>query len=238
MNYNLTETQKDILRWMVKKVRGDELSEEFQVSWRQSERGYKLTDYKGDEAELPKISNTVLDALETAKLLLTKSNFINTHSGNPQEIGRDCSLTGLSYTAVDNNFQELPPQMAQITIGALIRNMSGGNVQAVGIADDGEFSQIVNDPELLRSQVETLVENLLKEVKKELNADDFAIYTVAIQEFRDQLLSDKPDPSVISQLLRFLGFLGDVEGTIGLMSRVWSALYPLLLIFAARFPEM
>lgn len=238
MSYNLTENQKDILRWIVTKVRGDELSEEFQVIWVLESNGFILNGYKGDKAELPKISTTTLDALAEAKLIRVIPSYKTTEHGIQKEINRVCSLTGLSYMAVDNNFQELPPQMAQITIGALIHNMSGGYVQAVGVANEAEISQIANDPELLQTQVKVLFESLTNEVTSELNVNDQPIYFEATQEFQEQLLSENPNHTKIQRLVRVIGFLGDIEGTISLMTRVWSILYPLLLILAYRFPEL
>jgi len=110
--------------------------------------------------------------------------------------------------------------------------MSGGTIQAVGAASHTEISQIVNDPEMLRSQVEDLTNQLIEAVKSELVASELMVYMKAVNDLRDQLLSGEPDPSLAKRLLGTLAFLGDVEGTIGLMVRVWPYVSPLLMIAA------
>ena len=82
--------------------------------------------------------------------------------------------------------------------------------------------------------MEALTENLLNEVKSALKVDELPEYTQSIEALRDQLLAEKPDPSLIQRLVRTLSFLGDVEGTIRLMTRVLPYLHPLLLIAAAK----
>jgi hypothetical protein len=99
---------------------------------------------------------------------------------------------------------------------------------------DAEIAQIVNDPDLLRSQVEALTENLLDEVKGSLRVDELAEYAQTVRDLKEQLVAEKPQLSLIRRLVRTVGLLGDIEGTIGLMTRVWALLHPLLLIAAAR----
>jgi hypothetical protein len=149
------------------------------------------------------------------------------------------SLTNLALTlqgarAVKSDFRLRPALSPQVTVGAIIQTMSGGSVQAVGIAHDVEISQVVNDPELLRSQVDALAKNLLNEVKSSLNLDELAQYTEALRELKDQLLLEQPQLPVIRQLVRTVGLLGDIEGTIALITRVWTLLHPLLLIAEGR----
>jgi hypothetical protein len=235
MSYNLTDNQKDLLRWIVQQVRDGNLPEEFLVAWVMGGRGYLIFEYRGEEDDLPDITPGLLDALAAADVLLSDPNYELSSSGRPYESTRRCVLTGKTYDAVDNDFESPPTHTtSHVTVGAIIQTMSGGNVQAVGIAQDTEISQVINDPDLLRSQVEALTENLLDEVKSALKTDDLAEYVLAIQDFREQLLAVEPDPSLIKRLACTLGLLGDIEGTIGLMTRVWSFLHPLLLIAAAR----
>jgi len=117
-------------------------------------------------------------------------------------------------------------------IGAIIQTMSGGTVQAVGAASRTEISQVVNDPQVLRSQVEDLTNQLIEAVKGELAASELAAYMKAVEDLRNQLLSGEPDPSLVKRLLGILAFLGDVEGTLGLMVRVWPYISSLLTIGA------
>jgi hypothetical protein len=112
--------------------------------------------------------------------------------------------------------------------------MSGGNIQTVGLAKDAEISQIVNDPALLHSQVEALTKNLLEEVKAFLSGDDLIQYSQAVRSLKEELLAERPDPSVLKRLTGTLSFFADVEGTIALTVRALPYLYPLLLIAAER----
>lgn len=241
MDYNLTENQKDLLRWLVQQAQDDKLPEEFYVVWIMGEGeidGFSTS-------EQPQITKGMLDALANADLLLCTPNYKTTSSvsgskTHPKtthkevEINRRCALTGRAFDAVDNDF-ELPAEAStQVTIGAIIHSMSGGSVQAVGVAQDAEISQVINDPDLLRSQVEALTENLLNEVKASLKVDELAEYAQTVRDLKEQLLAEKPEPSLIRRFVRTAGLLGDIEGTIGLMTRIWPLIQALLLIVAAR----
>ena len=240
MSYNLTEKQKDLLRWVVQQVRDENLPEEFYVVWITD--GGQIHDFSGEH---PQITKGTLDALASAELLLCASNYKTTtsvsgSSSHPRtthrevEMNRRCTVTGRAFDAVDSDF-ELPAQEgARVTIGAIVHSMSGGTVQAVGIAQDAEISQVVNDPTLLRSQVEALCQNLVNEVGSSLNVDDLVDYAQAVRDLKEQILAANPQPPLIRRLVRTVGLLGDIEGTISLMTRVWTLLHPLLLIAAAR----
>jgi hypothetical protein len=250
MSYNLTENQKTLARWIVQQVRDGKLQEDFSVMWTRPEIGGPGSELvHGIIAECPghpEITPGLLDALAQAGLLLCKPSYQGTEQvikgfGGPTtthreyEINRTCTLRARAYEAVDSDFEPLPVQVdTQVTIGAIIHTMSGGTVQAVGVAQDAYISQIINDPDLLHSQVEALTENLLGEVKPSLGVDELADYTQAVRDLKEQLLKEKPNPSVIQQLARTIGLLGDIEGTIDLITRVWAFLHPLLLIAAAK----
>jgi hypothetical protein len=252
MSYNLTENQKGLARWIVQQVRDGKLQEDFLVIWTQPEIGGPGSELAhGIIAECPghpEITSGLLDALAQAGLLLCKPNhqgtteqFVKTVYGGPTtthreyEINRTCTLRARAYEAVDSDFEPLPAQFdTQVTIGAIIHTMSGGTVQAVGIAQDADISQIINDPDLLRSQVEALTGNLLDAVKSSLRVNELADYAQAVRDLKEQLLKEKPNPSVIQPLARTIGLLGDIEGTISLITRVWTFLHPLLLIAAAK----
>jgi predicted transcriptional regulator len=123
MSYNLTETQKDLMRWIVQQVRAGKLSEEFSVSWW---RGARIRGFEGD---LPAtMTKGILDALAGAELLRCTLHIkkVERTSGkaNPvrktrkTEDWRRCILTGKAYEAVDNDFK--PPQVdvdTRVTIG-------------------------------------------------------------------------------------------------------------------------
>jgi hypothetical protein len=227
LSYSLTERQQDLLRWLVGQINEHNLPEEFRVFWEVG--GASIGEFKGQH---PEITKGMLDALNNAGLLLCAPEYV-TIPGDRLEICRRCTITGAAFKAVEADFESQEELRAQVTIGAIINSMSGGTLQAVGIVQDAEISQVVNDPQLLRSQVEALTENLVNEVKSTLSADELADYSQAVQELREQVLARQPETQSIRRLVRTVGLLGDIEGTIGLMVRVWTLLHPLLLIVAA-----
>ncbi len=236
MSYNLTENQKNLIGWFVQQVRNGTLPEEFTVTWVKGGRGFEFIKFEGDANDIPELTRGMLEALAKEEMLLIDIKINTSSSGYQYKSSRRCTLLQKAYEAVDNNFQTPPPQGdTQVTIGAIIQTMSGGNVQAIGNAPDSTISQAINDPDLLQAHIEALTENLLNEVRTALQVDDLAKYLQSIQDLRERLTTDKPDPSLIKRLIGTLGFLGDIEGTIDLMTRVWPILYPLLLIVASRF---
>jgi hypothetical protein len=231
MSYNLTDNQKDVARWLVYQISNGDLKEEFQIFW--GFGGSSIPGFKGEVH--PGMTQGSLDALASAGILICTPDFGNPMDGHKTEVGRRCILLGRAYEAVESDFVSRPDQsVPQVTIGAIIQTMSGGSVQAVGVAQNAEVSQVVSDPELLRSQVEALTENLLNEVKSTLKVGELAEYAQAIQDLREQLLAEEPDPPSIRRLARTVGLLGDIEGTIALVTRVWTFLHLLLLIAAAK----
>lgn len=236
--YNLTQSQKDLARWIAKQTKEGRLKEEFVVLWMGG--GNTIAGFDGAH---PPISKMQLDALEGAGLVQCKPNItsyqatgiMGKETTRTFEVSRTCAVTGLLYEAVDSDFEPPAAEVAALfNIGAFINEMSGGNLQAVGSAQESEISQIVNDPGLLQSSVEALMGRLVDEVKADLRVEDSASYAQAATELKEQLLADKPQAGPIKRALRTLGFLGDVEGTIALIGRVWLNLYPLLLIAMER----
>jgi len=90
--YNLTNSQKDLLKQLVQKIRDGYITEEFLVYETQAKlilSGQKAVEDNKHELE---ITTLMKKALEENNLL--------------QCVGRGCSLTGKAYEAVDNNFSE------------------------------------------------------------------------------------------------------------------------------------
>ncbi len=103
MGYNLTEKQREILRWVVAKVREGSLHEEFHVSWHSG--GYTLIGFTGSEDEpKPELSPAILDALEREGMLHCRVHQMTSRSGSTFEASRTCIITGRAYEAVDSNF--------------------------------------------------------------------------------------------------------------------------------------
>lgn len=139
------------------------------------------------------------------------------------------------YDAVDNNFvipeNQLP---AQINIGAIIQDMNGGNIQAVGLSNYSELNQVINDTDLLHKKLDELTEQLVNVVKSELSSKQLMVYIQNLEELKKELESEKPSSSILQKLFVSISFLGDVESTISLVTRVLPYVYPFLLIASQK----
>ncbi|HEY9695253.1 MAG TPA: TIGR02391 family protein [Oculatellaceae cyanobacterium] len=88
---NLTETQKNLLQWILKEVRAGKLEEdEIWFIW--SYDGASLVGYQG---KVPDVKTASLDALQNHGFLLCDQS-------NPNQY--KCALTSQAYGAVDSNF--------------------------------------------------------------------------------------------------------------------------------------
>ena len=139
------------------------------------------------------------------------------------------------YEAIKNDFT-LPeePATTHFNIGAIVHEMSGGNLQAIGFSDKSEVKQIVNDPQLLSEHVNSLTNQLLEVIKADLSADKLIAYVEATEGLKKEIASEKPSPTKMQHLFNSLAFMGDIEGTISLAARVWPYVYPLLVIAAEK----
>lgn len=105
--YNLTDNQKDLLRWFVQQVRSGNLSEEFSLFWLPQDK-VKISSFKGPEGtEIPSLTKGAIDALAAADLILCRVSY-RTGAGytgiRQVESSRSCTLLGKAYEAVDSNF--------------------------------------------------------------------------------------------------------------------------------------
>src|SRR5215208_8496576 len=108
MSYNLTESQKDLVRWLAKEVRAKRLSEEFWVYW-VSEGGGFIGEYEGG-GKHPSLTQGALDALTLSDLIYSERHF-ESHG----ESSRRCVLLGKAFEAVDSNFGGLDTSTAKQT---------------------------------------------------------------------------------------------------------------------------
>jgi hypothetical protein len=94
--YNLTPSQKDLLKWLVARVRDEKMPEEFSFMWGQNGT---FLHHEGLQnfLQVDGVTQGALDALAANGLLhmRTSSDGFGT---------RDCTLTGKAYEAVDTNF--------------------------------------------------------------------------------------------------------------------------------------
>lgn len=94
--YNLTPSQKDLLKWLVARVRDEKMPEEFSFMWGQNGT---FLHYEGLQTFLQKdgVTQGALDALAANGLLHMRTS--------SEAFGmRDCTLTGKAYEVVDTNF--------------------------------------------------------------------------------------------------------------------------------------
>lgn len=227
VGYNLTARQKELLRKLVEYEREGRLEQPLRFVLGP---GIQLTD--GGVLEAEGNLHGDLAALYEADLLGL------TYGSRGQRL-YDIGQAG--HDAVDKDF-ELPlfPAESQVSIGSvgvIVLEMSGGSIQAAGVADNAKLTQIVNDPALLQSQLEDLTAKLLDEVKSTLTGTDLIEYVQSTQDFKEQLSADEPNPALLKRLASKLALLADIEGTIGLVVRVWPYLYPLLLIATERLGQ-
>ncbi len=106
--YNLTNNQKDLVRWLVQTVREEKLTEEFVIYWghssAQSSFEALISNYSGSEEELPKITQGALDSLTENELIWCETSYASRREGSQYESNRRCTLTGRAYEAVDTDF--------------------------------------------------------------------------------------------------------------------------------------
>jgi TIR domain len=105
MSYNLTESQKDLVRWLVREVRAKRLSEEFWVYW-VSEGGGFIGEYEGGKHH--SITQGALDALTISNLIHSEPHFESFG-----ESSRRCVLLGRVFEAVDSDFGTVDTPLVQ-----------------------------------------------------------------------------------------------------------------------------
>ena len=224
--YPLTDDQKESLRRLVERHRLGLLGDPFLIV--QSRGGCTLLGSKGNdeygEIEVKSIGD--IDALIEQGFPVLRYG----GSGTP-----NCSLRQPAFDAVDADF-ELPVEAPSAIIGAFINNVIGGNVQAMAIAEavNSQFSQTINDPQAFVDQLDDICERLVEATESELPSTELLKYLQEIERLKVNLKSDSPESGVVRRILATLGFLGDLEGSISLVLRVWPYLYPLVALAAAK----
>ncbi|MBD1871254.1 hypothetical protein H6F95_28900 [Cyanobacteria bacterium FACHB-471] len=108
--YNLTNQQKDLVRWLVQKIQEGKLNEEFGVMWVSSLGSLPpkalMRDFRGTDEELSGISITqgALNVLAENKLIHCDIVYKIDKSGKQNETARRCTVMGKAYEAVDADF--------------------------------------------------------------------------------------------------------------------------------------
>ncbi len=207
MSYNLTDKQKKFVKWFVNKANSGNLSEEFTIIRYQGR--FDIDGYTGEKDEIPEISNAILNALAYEDMLHCTVNYNANPKGHRSESSRIIVITGKAYEAVKNDLIH-PKTSPQVSIGAIINPMSGGNLQAIGIAQDTDIKKIINDPKLFQPQVEALTENILNEAKNHLTSEDLLKYTQSVINLKNEILKENPNFSIIKKLVSTVSFLGSI----------------------------
>jgi hypothetical protein len=113
MAYNLTETQKKLARFLVEQVQAGNLPESFYAEELTGMPGMLgkllLSKAPGDGMPFTARHQTSFKATLGSLDALAAANMISQDASNPSV--RVCTLTGLIYTAVANNFAEPSPLM-------------------------------------------------------------------------------------------------------------------------------
>lgn len=201
MGYNLTETQKSVLVWMVEANREGELDEEFVISWLTG--GHLIINQRrtAQPEDTPDITRGVLDALNDAGLVRCDINYDSRtrRSGGtknrPQfketqvERSRRCTLTQKAYDAVDSDFVEpqQPPSGNNFIFNAPVSNSIVGTQNRAELTNNLDFGELkrrieaegAEDKEELRlalEQIERLVER-----GEYLNRGDLARFSEAME---------------------------------------------------------
>jgi hypothetical protein len=186
--YNLTSQQKELLKTIVEQVKSGKVQEPLiPVS---THGGSSIIGIKGDFGR-----NLLgdLEVLSEADLLGFRYN----SRGN-----KIYTVKQSAYDAVENNFRIPAGQAAtQINIGAIIRDMSGGNIQAAGLSNQSTLNQVINDPKLLQEKLDTITEQLIEVVKTELHSKELLEYIQSVDELKKQIQSERPTPLNTSQAL-------------------------------------
>jgi hypothetical protein len=119
---DLTDDQKELIKWLVQEIGTGRLAKKFYVVWTfEGEGVLSKTDFTG--ASHPPITKPTLDTLEKAGLLLCTPNIKRTISTatkyrkpkfRQRETHRRCALTRKAYEAIVYNFDG---QMLETKVG-------------------------------------------------------------------------------------------------------------------------
>ncbi len=219
--YNLTSRQRELLKTIVEQMESGKGHEPLIPVVTHS--GGSIIGIQGDFGQ-----NLLgdLEVLSEADLLGSRIN----SRGN-----KIYTVKKSAYDAVKNEFVIPESQVSsQVNIGAIIRDMSGGNLQAVGFSSNSELNQLVNDSDLLKKKLDELSEQLVDVVKSELSSKELMVYLQTIEELKKEIKSQKPSQSILQKIFARISFFGDIEGTISLVTRVLPYLYQFMLITSQK----
>jgi hypothetical protein len=216
-SYNLTNKQKYLLTTIIKNIYEGQLDEPIITSCT-----YSGCEIIGIDEKFGLDLPGDLDALCDLDLMGFQYNI----KGNKVYFVKQAG-----YNAITNNFGlHEKPMSTQLINGAIVHETKGGTLQASGSANESEIKQIANDQQLLPDEIKALTNQLLEVIKADLPAYKLVAYVKYIDELNKEIASNRPSPSVLLRLFNSLAFMGEIEGTISLTTRVWPYIYPILVI--------
>lgn len=223
--YNLTEKQKHLLKTIVDTIRsGNDIEPLRPICAHDSSTIFGIDEDFG---------RNLLGDLEA----LCDLDFLGVRLNSKGN--KIFSVKEAGFTAVDRNFEMIIENGSQnINIGAVIHEMSGGNLQAIGFATDANISQIINDPKLFSDEIDRLSVLLLDAIKDQLSGEKFNSYIKVVDALKAESKSEKPSPGLLKKIIGSLSFLGDIEGTIELTTKVWPLIYPLIVLISEKLSHL
>lgn len=115
MTYNLTNSHKEVIQWLVQEARSGKLADEFRVLWFGEHWDFDERDYEGAPPFPVKLTKSTLKAFEAEALLALREEGAIWH----------CTLTEKAYNTVDTNFIDTQEATHQINIS----NVSDSPIQ-------------------------------------------------------------------------------------------------------------
>ncbi len=216
---SLTETQKDLVRWFVQRVRDEMLDEEFVITWSMNTGAIIL----GFEGDLPDITGAKLDTLQNAGMLTCTPHLRTNKSGRTYESSRTCILTGAAYEAVDSDFKIVDTPVTQ-HIGVQI-NAPVNHSPIAGIVDaqDITVKQAIEqaDATELAEIGAAYLDQIVDLVKSDLEVSQLIAYSAAVQDLKDALAESQSDHNNLQRLTRTVAFLDNANGAIELGAKAW-----------------
>ena len=208
MKYNLTSYQKEFLSLLINGIRNNGWGETFlDVS---AGGIYKL---------LASPSNANIQVNSISDMDIITSNGLTimdfTRSGT-----KKFTITQAAYDAVDNDFLILD-ELTQPAIGVqVVGNVSGGNVQGIGYADNSQIQQIVDDPEKLKGEIEKLTTELLQSIKKDISSNHLKDYKKITEELKAEFQKEKYEENKFRKIIGSLSFINDTAASFQLILKV------------------
>ena len=221
MSNNLTDEQKEILQKLVQYKKAGKLTEPIIV-----------VEWKGGSGIIG-VPGEFGSSLRGHMDILCDEDYLGYRDNSNSK--RIYTIRQKAFDAIENGFEEENAEFdTQINIGAVIHEMNNGKVEAIGFNNQKVINETLGNKELLEEELKKLQEKIIDLVKTELKDNNYQRYMDALVELKSELISRSTDKGKINGLLSALSFLGDIEGSISLMMRVWPLLYPLIQLLAAN----